>query len=272
MSSEPVLERRLTRVFVTLAEAVPDTPATTWAEAKFDRSHRRSVMSEVSAKQSILRRRSGRTLLSIGIAIGLAGVGTGIAAATGVFDNQGATKVFREFASIPAPASWGYLPAFNAKKERLQVTSPGPDGTTVSLWTYQETPTMSCTAIVESNPGEPLFPGKPETGTAGGCSGSPPNAKAPAVLPPPPQNRSYGADAGLWRSPKGILYYLVGGPTPAGSAHLELHLANGTTDSIPTRNGWFVAVIGSDLWDRGYIGIFLNGEGQQMPGTEAGGL
>ena len=209
-------------------------------------------------------------MLSVGIAVGLVGAGTAAAAATGVFDNR-ATKVFQGFASIPVPASWGYLPGFNPKKEVLEVTNPGPEGTKVSLWNYQETADLSCTAIVESSVGQPTFPGKKGTGTAGGCSGSiptGPTTPATALPPPSPQDRIYGADAGIWRSPKGDLYYLVGGPTPPSAAHLQLTFSNGSSTSIRVHNGFFVTVIAKNLWDGGYSGAFFAGDGQQLPGKE----
>lgn len=267
MSNESVLEQRIVGTFAALAEFVPDVPAMTWADAKLLRSHGES---DPPVKRSRWRGKSGRSLLSIGIAVGLAGAGTAAAAASGVFDSR-ATKVFQGFASVPEPAAWGYLPGFNPKKEVEEITNPGPEGTTVSLWNYQETPDLSCQAIIESSAGQQLFPGKKGTGTSGGCSGSIPNGATPTSPlppPPPPQDRVYGADAGLWRSPKGNLYYLVGGQTPPDATRLQITFSDGNIATIRVHNGWFVTAIPKDRWDGGYTGLFFGANSQQILGRE----
>ena len=209
-------------------------------------------------------------LISIGVVAGLAGAGTAAAAATGVFDKR-ATKVFRQFASLPAPATWGQLPGFDPKKEVYELTNPGPDGTTVSLWTYAETADFGCVAIVESRLGEPTFPGKPATGVSGGCSGSLPEGSAPSTTTPSTATTTYGAYGGVWRSPTGDLDYLLGGSTPPDAARLELTYSDGTSQAVRAHNGWFVTVLPYDLMAGGYTGAFYDSSGRQLPGTESSG-
>jgi hypothetical protein len=271
MSDSSVIERQLAGTFAALAESVPEAPSMTWADAKRLRAQISLDSPELPARPSIFRGKSGRTLLSIGIVLSLAGAGTAAAAASGAFDGR-ATRVFQGFASIPAPASWGYLPGFDSKKEMLEITNAGPEGTTVSLWSYQETQDLICEAIVESNPGQATFPGKPGTGVAGGCSGSIPSSSTtlPSPTPPPPtNNQTYGADAGIWRSPKGALYYLVGGPTPPGATRLRLTFPDGSSETVRAKNGWFATVISQVRFAGGYTGVFFGSDGKQIPGNEA---
>jgi hypothetical protein len=261
------IEERLTTALLAVADRVPIAPPASWAEAKALRSYPTAQSEPTSPTMPFYRKRSGRVLISIGIVAGLAGAGTAAAAATGAFSKQ-ATKVFRQFASIPEPASWGRLPGFDPRKEVLELTNPGPEGTTVSMWTYPVTADFECVAIVESKVGKATFPGKPGTGVSGGCGGGQPGGKPPLTTAPPLTDPTLGAYAGIWRSPAGNLYYLTGGTTPLGASRLELTYSNGTSQSIRTRNGWFVTVVPYSLWVGGFTGVFYDSSGKKLPGTE----
>lgn len=263
MVSDFLIEERLAQTLSTVAEIIPESPPSSWAEAKA----MRAMGLPGEGKTSVTlknRRKSGRRLLSIGIVAGLAGAGTAAAAATGAFNSR-ANQVFKQFASIPEPAAWGRLPAFNPRNEILEVTNPGPEGTTVSAWTYSVTHGFECVAVVDSEAGEPTFPGK-GPGVGGGCSGIPSHS-APTVTAASPQAMTYGADAGLWRSPHGNLYYLTAGKTPEGATRVVLTFANGSTRSVHVGHAWFATGIPYDLFVGGYKGVFYGASGQLLQGT-----
>jgi len=162
------------------------------------------------------------------------------AAASGVFSSQ-ADRAFRTQYAIPLPAAFGQIPAFNPAKERLEVTDPGPERTTLSVWTYAESADIFCAAVVESNPGKPTFPGKPpEPVPAGGCTGHLPGAsEGQAQAPPtgtPPHYERFG---GFWRGPSGTAYWIVTGSAPNGATRVEFHPAGEAIQSANVRNGWY---------------------------------
>jgi hypothetical protein len=267
VSTDQVIEERLTRTFSTLAGSIPARPPINWSEAKEVHSgaSRRSHMASIT---SITRRKSTKWALSIVLVAGLAG--TGAAAASGVFNSK-ANEVLHQLYSVPVPASWGRLPAFNPKKEKLAVTDPGPEGTTISVWTYAAPYGWQCLAVVDSKQGEPTFPGK-RTGEGGGCSGSIPGKGPPSPTPtlPPGQEQVYGTTSGLWRSPTGKLYYLVGGSAPATATKVVLTFADGSTRSIRVQDKWFGTGISQNLWSRGWSGKFYGPSGEMLPGSVQG--
>jgi hypothetical protein len=205
-------------------------------------------------------------LLSIGITLGLVGAGTAAAAASGAFNSR-ATKVFRHIAAIPEPASWGRLPGFDPKKVRFELTNPAPEGTTVTLWSYQVTPDFSCTVILESSPGEATSPGKPST-SGGGCGGVLPGQQTSATSLQPPANPTYGPYGSIWRSRKGNFYMLEGGMAPAAASRLVLTYADGSTASFGAHHGYWVGVIPDDQAVASFTGVFFDATGRQLPGTE----
>ncbi len=263
--SELALEERVRSTFAAIGRTVPDSPPTTWTEAKQSRAAD-AAPGRVPTVVPRWRRKSGRTLLSIGIAVGLVGAGTAAAAASGAFNNR-ATKVFRNIAAIPEPASWGRLPGFDQKKVTFEITNPAPEGTTVSLWSYQVTPDFSCTVILESSPGEATFPGKPST-SGGGCGGVVPGQQTSGTTLPPPPNPTYGAYGSTWRSRRGILYMLEGGAAPTAASRLVLTYADGTTASFGVRHGYWAGVIPYGQAVASFTGVFFDATGRPIPGRE----
>ena len=263
--SEPALEERVRSTFAAIGRTVPNLPPTTWTEAKESRAAD-AGSGRVSTVIPMWRRKSGRTLLSIGIAVGLVGAGTAAAAVSGAFNSR-ATKVFRRIAVMPEPASWGRLPGFDPKKVKFELTNPAPEGTTVSLWSYQVTTTFSCTVILESSPGEATFPGKPST-SGGGCGGVVPGQQTPGTMLPPPPNPTYGHYGGIWRSRKGNLYMLEGGTAPTAASRLVLTYSAGNTASFGAHHGYWAGLIPYDQAVASFTGVFFDTTGRQLPGTE----
>lgn len=265
--SELALEDRVRSTFAAIGRTVPDSPPTTWTEAKESRAAD-AGSGRAPTVIPMWRRKSGRTLLSIGIALGLVGAGTAAAAASGAFNSR-ATRVFRHIAAIPEPASWGRLPGFDPKKVTFELTNPAPEGTTVSLWSYQVTPDFSCMVILESSPGEATFPGKPST-AGGGCGGGLPGQPTSATTLPPPPNPTYGPDGSIWRSRRGNLYMLEGGAAPIAASRLVLTYADGSTASFGAHDGYWVGVIPYGHAVARFTGVFFDASGGQLPGTEQG--
>jgi hypothetical protein len=271
MNTSP-LEDRLSRTFDAIASEIQAGPE----DAPFaDISLRRGRRPSRSVRN--------RVVLATGLIGGLALAGTGLAAAAGTFNSR-ADHAFRQDSAnaplsppsdLPAPFKRGTSPStsttqpFDPNKETLEATSPGPDGTSVGVWTYQSSPTSECVAIVESAIGDATAPGKSGTGTAGGCSGSlTPSGTQPQTGT---SSASYHEDSGVWRSSSGTLYQLAAGNAPVESTEVVMTLADGTTVSASVTNGWYVLAIPYSEWAPGYSGVFYGHSGAQIPGTVTGG-
>ena len=270
MSTDLQVERLVTRTFSALADEVPSLPPLTWSATKHTRQTGPEMSGTVTPITAKTRRGATPWLLSLGLVLGATGAGA--AAAAGVFSSQ-ADHQFRQAYSIPLPPAFGRIPAFNPHKEALEVTDPGPNGTTISVWTYPESPTIQCVAIVESERGEDTFPGK-GPGNAGGCSGGLPSPGGAATTPPPstvpPQDRTYGGDGGIWRSNTGVLYWLVGSTAPSGATRVVLSFSNGSTQSVAIRHGWFAVGYPDSGIPASYTGVFYGSSGQVIPGKAMG--
>lgn len=145
------------------------------------------------------RWRFGRPSVVISLSIGVAVAGGGIAAASGAFSGQ-AAHALRQLGSedgpgqqaakalgaeqaaaaaagkpLPSapPASSTTLPPLPDLDQKVfRVTDPGPEGTTISVWSERTGAETGCLAAVESATGQSADPGsKPPTPTGGGCSG-----------------------------------------------------------------------------------------------------
>lgn len=245
---------RLRHTLTAVAEVVPREPRCTWTEAKA--VPRPPQMTRRARLADGVRRHRGWTL-SIAIVVGAAGAGAG-AAASGSF-NSAANQSFRADRAIPLPASFGALPAFDPSKERLAVVGAGPEGTTISVWTYPESATILCVAAVESRRGLPTGPHQPgQVLAAGGCSGSPAAATAPS---------SPGASyRGLWRGASGRTYVLVAGSAPPGAAKVLVRLSDGAQLTAHVDHGWFAFGV-PDGNPVGYAGTFYARNGSIVPGT-----
>jgi hypothetical protein len=268
VSADVLVEDLLAKTFSAVAATVPSTPPTEWSEVRATGSST-AIHDDVASPDAPARRRKSRGwILPISLVTGLAGVGAAAAAATGVFSSR-ADHVFRGLYSEPAPAAFGRLPSFNPAKEKLEVTDPGPEGTKISVWTYQES-TIQCVAIVESERGKPLSSGK-GAGTPGGCSGGVPNpGRRTSTTTVPAPDRTYGGDGGTWRSDAGTLYFLVGSSAPADASRVVLTFSGGTVMSAAVQNGWFAVGFPYRLVSESYSGVFYGPSGHLIPGRAIG--
>jgi len=253
----------LSRTFTILSDDVPDLPPMTWSDTKEMQARRSpSPIQRVVATA----RAHKRWTLSIALVAGVAGAGAG-AAASGVFSSQ-ANKSFRQDYSRPLPAAFGQIPAFDPSKEKLEVVDPGPEGTTISVWTYPESSSILCVAGVESKAGKATFPGKPGRAVAaGGCSGGPsgPSKSASSA----PSDQSYGTDGGIWRAYSGQLFFVLAGRAPSGASSVRLKLSNGAIRTALVKNQWYAIALPYNT-AFGFTGTFYGPDGAAVPGVTSG--
>ena len=261
MITNDIVGDLLTRTFSTLSDDVPVVPPLRWAESKA--MHHRRSRSPLQRLIAGARRHRGWTF-SIALVAGVAGAGAG-AAASGVFSSQ-ANSSFRQDYSLPLPAAFGRIPAFDPAKEKLEVVDPGPEGTTISVWTYAESPAILCIAGVESKAGKATFPGKPaEKVPVGGCSGGPDGAPltGPGGQPAVP---TFGADGGIWRAPSGQLFRILAGQAPSGASSVTLVLSNATETHAVVKNRWYAIGLPYSV-AFGFTGSFQNADGENVAGV-----
>jgi len=265
MTEQAVIDR-LARTFATVAAEVPSTPPTAWVTVRDIKP-----IPEPAGLERLWNgiRRHKVWTLSLAFVIGAGGAGLA-AAASGVFSSQ-ADKAFRTQYAIPLPAAFGQIPAFNPAKERLEVTDPGPEHTTLSVWTYAESADIFCVAVVESNPGKPTFPGKPpERVPAGGCTGHlPGTSEGQGQATPSGTTPHYGRFGGIWRGSSGTAYWIVAGSAPNGAIRVVLHLPSGSQQSAEVHNGWYAFGVpyGQNF---GITGTFYSSSGSALAGGIVG--
>jgi hypothetical protein len=264
MITDEMVGDLLTRAFSTVADQVPHTPPLTWIDTKAVRATKPSSLG--GKVTSAVRRHRGWTL-SIALLAGVGGASAG-AAASGVFSSP-ANHTFKQDYSSPLPAAFGQVPAFNPRKEKLEVVDPGPENTTISVWTYAESSSILCVAGVESKPGERSNPGKPAAKVpVGGCSGGG-TGSVPSDTVPPPKDPTYGADGGVWRGYTGQMFFIRAGMAPSGASSVVVTLSNGKKITADVRNGWYAFATTYNL-SFGLTGTFYRPNGAAIPGHLAG--
>ncbi len=119
-------------------------------------------------------------------------------------------------------------------QEIFRVTDPGPEGTTISVWSERTAPQSGCLASVESATGKSADPGaKPPTPDGGGCSGGVGGTQAwESTL-------VYGGDGHIWVSPGGSTYMIVCGEQSAKATRVVFTLNDGTTYQARAVGGFF---------------------------------
>lgn len=213
------------------------------------------------------RRRLGRPgmVISVGIGVAVAG-GASIAAASGAFsapaahalrqltrDGEQAQQAIRSLraeqagaagqvptppvastpsTTLPSPPDLGQM--------LFRVTDPGPEGTTIGVWTERTGAETGCLVTVESATGQSADPGyKPPTPTGGGCSGG--GGGLPATVA-----YTYGMNSHIWVSPSGSRYMITGGELSATATRVVFALGNGVTRTAHAADGFFALGIPYD--------------------------
>lgn len=205
------------------------------------------------------RRRLGRrgVVVSVGIGVTVAG-GAGIAAASGAFSGP-AVHALRQLASEGGPAqrairalrteqagAGGLVPAPLAPSTPsttlppppdlgqpvFRVTDPGPEATTISVWSERTGAETGCVVTVESATGRSADPGyKPPTSTGGSCSGG--------VGLPATATYTYGMGSHIWVSPSGSRYMITGGELSATATRMVFVLDDGVSFAANAAGGFF---------------------------------
>jgi hypothetical protein len=268
MSTDLEVERLLTGTFMAVAEEVPSLPPMTWSEAKHAHQVSSGPSGTVTSAKKGVRRRAAPWLLSVGLMVG--GAGAGVAAAAGVFSSPAAHQL-QQISSLPLPVSFGRIPTFDPHKVKLEVTDPGPGGTTISVWTYPESKTIHCLDIVESQRGEDLVPGHgPAIGASCTQQNVSPSGATSTSLPAPQSTYDYGGGGFQWRSNTGALYWLTASRAPTGATRVVLTFVDGTMKSIPVANGWFAVGYADPGNPQNFNGVFYGSSGQRVTGTAEG--
>jgi hypothetical protein len=188
-------------------------------------------------------------MVSLSIGVAVAG-GAGIATASGAFSGpaahalqrlasedgpgQQAAETLRAQQAQAAAAATGQRPAPPASpspsttlppppdldQKVFRVTDPGPEGTTISVWSERTGAETGCFVSVESATGQSVDPGfKPPMPTGGGCGGG---AGSPASV-----TYVYGMDSHIWVSPSGARYYITAGELSATATRVVFRFDDG---------------------------------------------
>jgi hypothetical protein len=202
-----------------------------------------STGSNRPAARRRLKRRPWRVATAVGLVVAAGGAGAGIAAATGVFDSEAHGAFVRAATAHSAevghaarrpmstPPTTTADPSANPGAERVEVTAPGPDGSTLQLVTTPERGAAGiCYVVTTTDPGAAIEPGKP------------PYTPAPLCL----ANTALGilgdSSDSLWVSATGARYMITVGRA-AGAATIEIVARHWATVDAQVNNGWYVVAL-----------------------------
>jgi hypothetical protein len=187
--------------------------------------------------------RPWRVVTAVGLAVAAGSAGAGIAAATGAFNSQAHSAFARAANTHSAelghagtqptatPPTTTADPSPRAGSERIQITTPGPDGSILQLVTTPERGRAgTCYVVTTTNPGAATAPGKPPYTPGAQCIAS--NAL----------HHDGDVSGALWVSRTGARYMITVGRAQ-GAATIEIvarHVAN--IDAKVT-NGWYVVAV-----------------------------
>lgn len=204
---------------------------------------------------------------SLGLAAALTAGGAGIAAASGAFSGtasrtlqqltsgqgsvkQTAAQLRAEAAAAaasgtaatrtPSVSSATTLPVPpDLGQEVFRVTDPGPEGTTISVWSERTGSESGCLATVESAAGQSADPGsKPPAPAGGACNGG---AGIPSSVA-----YTYGMNSHIWVSPSGATYQIVAGELSDAATRVVFKFNDGTTLDATAVGGFFALGVPSD--------------------------
>ncbi len=213
-------------------------------------SRRVAIRHELGAAISRERRLGARrpwnrrlhALATIGLAVALAGAGTGIAAAAGAFRPTRPPKIRFGTAEHLMEPRYGY----NAPGEVTRYVGAGPDGATFRVISASSHPNSGCIKLVITAP-----PSTHDRSIPGGCQ-----ARGNVKIPPPPTSRpsshDYGTSTFRWTSPTGSSYNVWFGFGPSGtiSVGLEKNVSQGPVPRYKAvarrmlaRTRWFAIAI-----------------------------
>jgi hypothetical protein len=224
--SSESLEARLVAALHEVVKAMPDRPSRSWEEAK---TRLGDEIDEPPRSASGFRSRTSRLALIVGTGVVAAGaLGAGIAAADGAF-NQQANKVLHQVvAGVPvtnpgtSPSPTGtansLAPPPTPGQERLVLSTPGPEGSTLELWTYTLANGTVCHADVINAAGLPIAAGKPALPNDGACGGA--------------------GGGHIYRSASGALYWILANTVVPATSTVTMSFGDGTKVEPPVADDW----------------------------------
>lgn len=211
-------------------------------------------------------RRGARGLTAIVLALGIGGLGTGIAAAAGAFTAFGHSLTPQEqrtaaLGSALVASARGTLSStghWTAPNVRTRITDSGPDGSTVTLQTSSSNAHNGCLHLLVTSPTRSSGPG---TVT---CSEQYTPTHPPTTTTP---STTFGSGATPWTSPTGAAYIVVYGQAPAGTTTAKLinePTGNVITGDEPVSGRFFADPVPRSLARSGDEIVFYNGTGEQI--------
>jgi hypothetical protein len=241
------------------------------SEPAFFRNGAPISMAEGAQQRSPIRRRAGhivrsRPCTAVLVALGIVGAGTGVAAASGAFDqasHQVATASLKKVLGLQiitrVPES--IRGSFSSSQVILRATGRGPGDAVITAWSYSYKSAFWCitTAIaVPSHRPTPL-------GTScGGTTGTPSSVTGEQGLV------SYGVSGIRWHAPTGINYFIEVGQAPVGASRVHLALQHGQEVTTSVRNRWFVAALPAAATSDGEPPIEYFNRSGRLIGSERG--
>jgi hypothetical protein len=204
---------------------------------------------------------------SLGLTAALTAGGAGIAAASGAFSGpasrtlqqltsgqgSGSQAAARAAAAAAAASGMAATPSPSASsattlpspsdlgQEVFRVTNPGPEGTTISVWSERTGSESGCLATVESAAGQSADSGsKPPTPAGGSCNGG--------VGIPSSVAYTYGMNSHIWVSPSGATYQIVAGELSEAATRVVFKFDDGTTLDATAVGGFFALGVPNDRY------------------------
>lgn len=237
--TEDLFGQRLSTALKTLSsKAIPDeircvAELLDWDPLADDLSSFPSVTVTVAPRRSMHARRGARGLTAVVLALGMGGLGAGIAAAAGVITQFGHHPTAREAYTesvgtrLVAPARGTLSPTghWTATNVRTRLTVPGPDRSTISLQTSSSDAHDGCLHLLVTTPTRPSGPGVVT------CSEQY-TATHPTTTSTP--STTFGSGYQTWISPTGDGYLVLFGQAPSGAVSAKL--VNGQTGAVITGN------------------------------------
>lgn len=247
------VEADLKELFAVVAAALPGAAPLEWEE------YRTRVPQSTSRWRRLGRR--ARLVLVGTVAIGLAGAGTGSAAA-GAFSPPRPVKVTYGSAQTLLPPR-GFAP-----NEVIRYVGPGPDGFILTVVSASSHPNSGCIGLVIAKRTAPSN----DQAITGSCMASG-NVNRPLRTTSRPWTTDYDDAQYGWKSPTGTTYVIWYGKAPAGTVAfgvVGLVAGNGPRPVLgrkyQTRDGFYALAIPHKLGDA--VG-FYNASGQVF--TTVGG-
>jgi hypothetical protein len=231
-----------------LRQADPARDSGGYDHARIDRQVARILQANAEPVPAARPRRLGRRLGMPVAAFVAVAIGLGTAAAAGWLTPQARHAFDSPAARQELRLRFGATADLSQARER--VSAPGPDGSTMSIWTVPVADRGSCTAILVSKKSAAIPGGNPPSDLPLFCDPNPTTVQ-----------RSVRPAALDWASKATRTHYLIYGGQVGSATGVELRLADGDRLIAATGNGYFLlpAVRSDELNCAAIIGLDRQG-------------